>query len=77
MSKKATQKECHGRRQRLVLGVGCACCAGVFDCALTVVTPYSIIIPVTVVVMAVPVVIPEHPATKTEKAERQRQAAGT
>jgi Ni,Fe-hydrogenase III small subunit len=52
------------------LGVSCACCAGVFDCALTVVTPYSIIIPVTVVVTAVPVVIPEHSAAETEKAER-------
>lgn len=71
MSKKATQKECHGRRRRLVLDAGCACCAGVFDCVLTIVAPpYSIIIPVTVVVMAVPVVIPEHPAAEAEKAER-------
>ncbi len=70
MIKNVAKKECQGRRRRLVLGVSCACCAGVFDCALTVVTPYSIIIPVTVVVTAVPVVIPEHSAAETEKAER-------
>ncbi len=70
MIKKVAKKECQGRRRRLVLGVGCACCAGVFVCVLTVVTPYSIIIPVTVVIMAVPVVIPEHSAAKTEKTER-------